>query len=288
MEREKWEEEALGDAKGPVHYESLRAGEVRELGVGYFSFSTDHETRDKQMKMLQKMRQETQKEKKTLKESERKKRTALQSRLEKVRLGRIKKFKKQGKEIPASLLNPIELPKIDDDKSQAADTTDDVTVEVTKRSDHNRPIREWDKDKEWTPAQLPKAPTSWQDPREERRDEFAPPSFYCKGRGAGEMIREPSPAEMTETIAANQQLETPDELISRIRNHLTEDANTTPNEPDKSDNLTTESAGFSADINQDCDGSAKYVPRPDNPIAIKIKTLPKKKLVLDNTLFQED
>ncbi|XP_039258168.2 coiled-coil domain-containing protein 174-like [Styela clava] len=177
IKREQWEKEAVEEINGPLHYEDLRAREIRELGVGYFAFSTDQETRDTQMKLLRKMRDETQKERENAKDAEKKKRTALQARLEKVRLGRIKKLKAQGKEIPEKLLKPIELspPEAEEEKP----TQSDVTIaEITKRDDGVRKEREWDKGKEWLPAEPTKPPKSWKDPHNERLDEFAPPSFY--------------------------------------------------------------------------------------------------------------
>lgn len=75
--REEWEKQAMEEVNGDLHYENLRHGENRELGVGYYSFSRDQETRDAQMKMLIKMREETKKEKENLRETQKKKRVKI-------------------------------------------------------------------------------------------------------------------------------------------------------------------------------------------------------------------
>ena len=60
-ERKRWEEEAIlepGLPDEPVHYQSVRGGEVRSHGVGYYSFSTDTEKRQSEMEMLTKLKEQ--------------------------------------------------------------------------------------------------------------------------------------------------------------------------------------------------------------------------------------
>eukprot|EP00730_Choanoeca_flexa_P017541 TRINITY_DN8463_c0_g1_i4.p1 TRINITY_DN8463_c0_g1~~TRINITY_DN8463_c0_g1_i4.p1 ORF type:complete len:498 (+),score=75.35 TRINITY_DN8463_c0_g1_i4:81-1574(+) len=60
MARQAWEErerEALEKSHhGPVHYETVREKEVRNLGTAYFQFSTDAEQREEQMSTLNSLR----------------------------------------------------------------------------------------------------------------------------------------------------------------------------------------------------------------------------------------
>lgn len=60
-ERVRWEREAeaeLEEPVGPVHYQSVQAGEVRNHGVGYYRFSESEEERKKQLDMLEQLRDE--------------------------------------------------------------------------------------------------------------------------------------------------------------------------------------------------------------------------------------
>lgn len=111
--------------------------------------------------------------------------TALQARLEKVRERKIKKLKAQGKEIPNELLQPIQLePEENQDEDENVETEneekipkEDLTIPKSLK------VREWDEGKDWVPAAPERPPRSWKDPREERPNEFAPPSFYYKNSG---------------------------------------------------------------------------------------------------------
>ncbi len=62
-ERRRWEEQAGEEVGGegdrpvdPIHYQSVRGGEVRSHGVGYYAFSTDVDKRKEEMEMLAKLR----------------------------------------------------------------------------------------------------------------------------------------------------------------------------------------------------------------------------------------
>lgn len=186
MDRENWENEAMEEIDlGPVYYESLREGENRELGVGYYKLSKDEEQRKEQLTMLNKLRDETKKEQVEARRTKDKNRSKLEARLEKIRQRKILKLKEQGKEIPKDLLLPIQLdtpkqPKKltpeeieEQERVLIADANDDLIRKFK--------VREWDKVKEqstlWAPAEH-KPPKGWQDPHDERLEEFAPPSSY--------------------------------------------------------------------------------------------------------------
>lgn len=62
-DRRRWEREAEGELEqdepvGPVHYQELRAQEVRSHGAGYYAFSVDEEQRKKQIGLLNKLREQ--------------------------------------------------------------------------------------------------------------------------------------------------------------------------------------------------------------------------------------
>ena len=54
MDREREVEPDKPD--GPVHYQSVQGGEVRNHGIGYYAFSTDVEKRKEQMELLNNLR----------------------------------------------------------------------------------------------------------------------------------------------------------------------------------------------------------------------------------------
>ena len=62
-ERRQWEQEAEDELEqdkpvGPVHYQELRAGEVRTHGTAYYAFSKDEEQRREQLGLLNKLREQ--------------------------------------------------------------------------------------------------------------------------------------------------------------------------------------------------------------------------------------
>lgn len=62
-ERKQWERDAedeLDEDKpvGPVHYQEVRAGEVRTHGTAYYAFSVDEEKRREQIGLLNKLREQ--------------------------------------------------------------------------------------------------------------------------------------------------------------------------------------------------------------------------------------
>ena len=62
-ERRQWEQEAEDELEqdkpvGPVHYQELRAGEVRTHGTAYYAFSMDEEQRREQLGLFNKLREQ--------------------------------------------------------------------------------------------------------------------------------------------------------------------------------------------------------------------------------------
>ena len=111
--REKWEKEQEEILEGAVHYEHVKFDEVRNLGTGYFAFSKNEEERQKQMEELRKLREDTknvQAKKELLKK---KRKAALQERLNKV------KQRKLGKDVsPMDRLNAL--------SSETSENTEEV------------------------------------------------------------------------------------------------------------------------------------------------------------------
>ncbi|XP_022251431.1 coiled-coil domain-containing protein 174-like isoform X2 [Limulus polyphemus] len=86
--RQNWEhqeKEALSQPVGPTHYENVRYDEVRDHGVGYFSFSTEEGERQKQMETLKSLREQTVKQRTVRDKMKQKRQSLLEARLAKVR-----------------------------------------------------------------------------------------------------------------------------------------------------------------------------------------------------------
>jgi hypothetical protein len=93
MERQQWEADALAatqSAPGPVgqvHFQAVVPGEIRQLGTGYYNFSTDAEQRATQMESLSTLRDQT--------SEQRRRRDALKKRRQAAQSARINKIKKR-------------------------------------------------------------------------------------------------------------------------------------------------------------------------------------------------
>lgn len=91
LERRQWEAEATAAAErgpvGPVHFQAVVPGEIRELGTGYYKFSTDEEQRAGQMSDLMALRDNT--------ADQRRRRDALKKRRQEAQEERIAKIKKR-------------------------------------------------------------------------------------------------------------------------------------------------------------------------------------------------
>ncbi|XP_068838541.1 coiled-coil domain-containing protein 174 isoform X1 [Capricornis sumatraensis] len=184
LQRQQWEEEereALRRPMGPVHYEDIRENEARQLGVGYFAFARDKELRNKQMKTLEMLREQTT-DQRTKRENIREKRKAiLEARLAKLRQKKMKGSKEggaEGADRDGDVIGPLPPePEVTPAPRTAAQSSK-VEVIVQERKD-TRPgvphVREWDRGKDFSFGYWSKRQS---DLRAERDPEFAPPSYY--------------------------------------------------------------------------------------------------------------
>ncbi|XP_048212277.1 coiled-coil domain-containing protein 174 [Perognathus longimembris pacificus] len=192
LQRQQWEEEereALKRPVGPVHYEDIRENEARQLGVGYFAFAQDKELRNKQMKTLEMLREQTT-DQRTKRENIKEKRKAmLEARLSKLRQKKMKNSNEGGtgeENGDGDVIGPLpsEAKAAPAPAPAPAPTAQSSKVEVIiqERKD-TRPgvphIREWDRGKEFSFGYWSKRQS---DLRAERDPEFAPPSDYFVGQ----------------------------------------------------------------------------------------------------------
>ncbi|XP_016065366.1 PREDICTED: coiled-coil domain-containing protein 174 [Miniopterus natalensis] len=188
LQRQQWEEEereALKRPMGPIHYEDIRENEARQLGVGYFAFARDKELRNKQMKTLEMLREQTT-DQRTKRENIKEKRKAiLEARLAKLRQKKMKKSKDDGAEEEnkdGDVIGPLPPEPEAIPTPHIAAQRSKVEVIVQERKD-TRPgvphVREWDRGKEFSFGYWSKRQS---DLRAERDPEFAPPSDYFVGQ----------------------------------------------------------------------------------------------------------
>ncbi|KJE89056.1 hypothetical protein, variant 3 [Capsaspora owczarzaki ATCC 30864] len=57
--RSRWDEQQSEQPTGPIHFETVRSGEIRTLGAGYYQFSTDATERQLQLDSLKALHQQT-------------------------------------------------------------------------------------------------------------------------------------------------------------------------------------------------------------------------------------
>ncbi|XP_078373818.1 coiled-coil domain-containing protein 174-like isoform X2 [Oculina patagonica] len=188
--RQKWEkeeEEAMNKPVGPVHYQDIRFDEIRHLGVGYYQFSTSEEERQEQMKTLDKLREQTMEQRVRTQKLKDKRKAALDARLAKVRERKLKKLKASGElgeeSIEGSVQSEEKEQKVLDDVGETT-TEQGIEKKLLGRDEEEvssrRPVSktelpEWAQDKIKQPD---KPRPSRADPRSERDQQFAPPSFY--------------------------------------------------------------------------------------------------------------
>ncbi|XP_042535864.1 coiled-coil domain-containing protein 174 [Dipodomys spectabilis] len=190
LQRQQWEEEereALKKPVGPVHYEDIRENEARQLGVGYFAFAQDKELRNKQMKTLEMLREQTT-DQRTKRENIKEKRKAmLEARLSKLRQKKMKKSKEDGageENGDGDIIGPLpsEAKAMPAPAPAPVAQSSKVEVIIQERKD-TRPgvphVREWDRGKEFSFGYWSKRQS---DLRAERDPEFAPPSDYFVGQ----------------------------------------------------------------------------------------------------------
>ncbi|KAM4023557.1 coiled-coil domain-containing protein 174 [Anomaloglossus baeobatrachus] len=181
MQRQQWEqeeEEAMKRPMGPMHYEDIRDSEARQLGVGYFSFARDEQTRRKQMDTLNMLRDQTEDQRVKRERLKAKRKAMLDSRLAKLRQRKTKQMKGEGTD-PEAAAGEEEEDEVIGPEPAAPVEQKKVEVVVQERKD-TRPgaphIREWDRGKQFTFGRWSKVQD---DLRNERDPDFAPPSFYA-------------------------------------------------------------------------------------------------------------
>ncbi|XP_077487314.1 coiled-coil domain-containing protein 174 [Amblyomma americanum] len=182
--RQQWEEQEAENAyKESLHYGDVRFQEAREHGVGFYDLSGDAAERQKQLDMLNKLRDQTEKQKEISKRMKEKRKAMLEARLERIRQKKNMPDNKQEDEDKASsedeteqadsckpVLNVLNPPKPSGD----ADT---LEVPETRPWDEGKNLadmvnqphfrkKKWSQE-EWVEIQ-----------RKERPVEFAPPSAY--------------------------------------------------------------------------------------------------------------
>ncbi|KAM6214489.1 coiled-coil domain-containing protein 174 [Rhynchocyon petersi] len=205
LQRQQWEEEereALKRPVGPIHYEDIRENEARQLGVGYFAFAQDKELRNKQMKTLEMLREQTTDQRAKRENIKEKRKAVLDARLAKLRQKKMKKSKEGGTEkengdddVTGHLpQEPEAIP------TPAPAQSSKVEVIVQERKD-TKPgvphIREWDRGKEFSFGSWSRRQSAI---RTERDPEFAPPSEYFSGQKragpfCGQLWSQPGPAQ---------------------------------------------------------------------------------------------
>ncbi|KAM9221519.1 LOW QUALITY PROTEIN: coiled-coil domain-containing protein 174-like [Dugong dugon] len=188
LQRQQWEEEERENLKrpmGPIHYEDIHENEARQLGVGYFAFAQDKELRNKQMKTLEMLQEQTT-DQRTKRENIKEKRKAmLEARLAKLQQKKMKKSKEDGAEkengdedVIGHL--PPEPEAMPTPPTTAQSSKVEVIVQERKDTKPGVPhVREWDRGKEFSFGNWSKRQSAlWA----ERDPEFAPPSDYFTGQ----------------------------------------------------------------------------------------------------------
>ena len=180
-----------------LHYQEAIGNEIRERGVGYFSFSTDENIRRQQMQDLDNLHLETQrniaKRQKVLAKRKAEKDARMQRVRDKMRkeltaLGKDVRFLDEADEIARKEKEIQEITTPDNSVSTETkenETLDKQKVEVFKLIDSIRestrehPVREWDKDK-LVVTPVKHFSKREREKEEERNPDFAPPNFYTK------------------------------------------------------------------------------------------------------------
>ncbi|KAH9424892.1 hypothetical protein DERP_009114 [Dermatophagoides pteronyssinus] len=165
-----------------IHYQHVREGEIRDHGVGFYSFSEDEQIRRQQMEMLDQLRKETESNKNEKRRIKEKRKRMLKSRLEKIAA-------RKGITLPIAKSDDIDD---DDDDDDASDDNKDsnkkirlekATLEI--KIPQTIGPREWDLGKEGVTDTNIRTKTPFYSQeryqeklRKERNPEFAPPTLY--------------------------------------------------------------------------------------------------------------
>ncbi|XP_067675051.1 coiled-coil domain-containing protein 174-like [Haliotis asinina] len=184
LQRQKWEKEEQEALKqSNIHYSNVQFDEIRTHGVGFYQFDKDSEKRQEQMDALNELRDQTKDERGRRERLKEKRKAMMDARLAKVKQRRRLKEgvplaeepeeEEIGPRLEEMLSGQSQVPagkEVKQDKSE---------IEPLKRDDSwkkDAPEREWDKGKEKTLAF--KEERYFAQRRNERLDEFAPPSAY--------------------------------------------------------------------------------------------------------------
>nr|XP_046912681.1 coiled-coil domain-containing protein 174-like [Dermatophagoides farinae] len=166
-----------------IHYQHVLEGEVRDHGVGFYSFSEDEQIRRQQMEMLEQLRKETESNKNEKRRIKEKRKRMLRNRLEKIAA-------RKGITLPAVQSDDSDD---DDDDDNDGDNNEnpDKTIRLEKASlemkiPQSTGPREWDLGKEGVPIDIHiRNKTTFysqekykEKQREERNPDFAPPQIY--------------------------------------------------------------------------------------------------------------
>ncbi|EDK99310.1 coiled-coil domain-containing protein 174 isoform X1 [Mus musculus] len=188
LQRQQWEEEereALKKPMGPIHYEDIRENEARQLGVGYFAFARDKELRNKQMKTLEMLREQTTDQRIKRENIKEKRKAMLEARLAKLRQKKMKKSKEdgteeEGREADGVVPEPSEPKPVPAPAPVAQNSKVEVIIQERRDTKPGVPhIREWDRGKDFSFGFWSKKQSEL---RAERDPEFAPPSNYFVGQ----------------------------------------------------------------------------------------------------------
>merc|ERR1719259_531731 len=203
--RQKWEQQELENLeKSNLHYSDVRFDEARTHGAGFYNFSHDEDKRSQEQKTLKKLHEETD-AMRILKERKADKRKKdMAERIKKIKAKKREKLGLPPEEDPESDNEEGDDPNEDDD-NEAEDISKSVMegLKMFRRNNEelerqrNQAIREansgaraWDKDKEQQDDELGRSKEwkvmsqdQWNNAkRQERNQEFAPPSAYSEAR----------------------------------------------------------------------------------------------------------
>jgi hypothetical protein len=181
LDRREWETNASNEmnsgndgqqSDGQIHYQNVQFNEIRDHGVAYYSFSKDSQQREEQMDLLNKLREQTKNQKIAKQKLKEKRKLLMRERLAKI-------AQRKGISI---------------DFTQSSDSEEETQPEPLpqEKPPISKPIkvREWDIGKEELMSELPKfkSNTYFEEKRDERNPEFAPPSSYSRNQFSGNFV----------------------------------------------------------------------------------------------------
>ncbi|VVC27943.1 Protein of unknown function DUF4078 [Cinara cedri] len=165
--RLKWEEEERKLAeRTDIHYEDIRFDEVREHGVGYYSFSTDEKERHRQQAELKKLREQTKSTQITVQKLKERRAAQMAARLKAV-----KRRKKEKLGLPLDSSSEDEAPPAKEPSPKVVEDMDAIRAfEKLRKAAHVRP---WDHGKDGLKKPLLTQDEWNEKQRAERKSEFS-------------------------------------------------------------------------------------------------------------------